>query len=124
MAKRGAILLAHGARDARWAEPFEAIRRRVEALVPGTPVELAFLEFMEPDLPAAAHALVGRGCAAITIVPAFLGGSGHVRRDVPDLVAAIEHAHPGVTVTVATALGEDASVQDAMALAALAALRG
>ena len=124
MATRGVILLAHGARDPAWAAPFEAIRTRLQALAPGTPVSLAFLEFMTPDLPGAARALVERGCGAITVVPAFLGGSGHVRRDVPGLIEAIEREHPGVTVAVATALGEDASVQDAMARAALAAVRG
>ena len=124
MATRGVILLAHGARDPGWAAPFEAIRRRVEALSPATPVALAFLEFMAPDLPAAAGALVARGCRTLTVVPAFLGGSGHVRRDIPALVAAIERDHPGVAVEVAGALGEDAAVQDAMALAALASVRG
>jgi sirohydrochlorin cobaltochelatase len=124
MATRGVILLAHGARDPRWASPFEAIRARIEALAPGTPVALAFLEFMTPDLPGAARALAARGCAAITVVPAFLGGSGHVRRDVPVLVELIEREHPGVAVEVAGALGEDAAVQDAMARAALAAVRG
>ena len=123
MATRGVILLAHGARDPAWAAPFEAIRRRVEALSPHTPVVLAFLELMPPDLTAAAAALVARGCDAITVVPAFLGGSGHVRRDLPQLVAAVERDHPGVAVRVAGALGEDAAVQDAMALAALAAVQ-
>ena len=123
MATRGVILLAHGARDPAWAAPFEAIRRRVEALSPHTPVALAFLEGLPPDLAAAASALRERGCDAITVVPAFLGGGGHVRRDVPELVAAIEREHPGLAVHVTDALGEDAAVQDAMALAALAAVR-
>lgn len=124
MAKRGVILLAHGARDPRWAAPFEAIRARIEALAPGTPVSLAFLEFMTPDLQGAARALVERGCEAVTVVPAFLGGSGHVRRDVPVLVELIEREHPGLSVAVATALGEEGDVQEAMARAALAAARG
>jgi len=123
MSTRGVILLAHGARDAAWAEPFEAIRRRLEALAPGTPVALAFLELMTPDLDGAARALVARGCQAITVVPAFLGVGGHVRRDVPALVDALARAHPGLDVALASALGEDAGVQDAMAKAALAALR-
>lgn len=124
MGTRGVILLAHGARDPAWAAPFEAIARRVEALSPTTPVALAYLEFMAPDLPAAAHALIARGCDAIAVIPAFLGGGGHVRRDVPPLIAAIEREHPGVAVSVSAALGEDAAVQDAMALAALASVQG
>ena len=122
MATRGVILLAHGARDAAGAEPFEAIRERLEALAPGTPVALAFLELMTPDLGGAARALVARGCRAITVVPAFLGVGGHVRRDVPALVDALRREHADLDVTLASALGEDAAVQDAMAKAALAAV--
>ena len=31
----GLILFAHGARDPRWAEPFERLKRKVEAARPG-----------------------------------------------------------------------------------------
>jgi len=46
----GLILFAHGARDPRWALPFEAVAARVRAQRPGVPVRLAFLEFMAPTL--------------------------------------------------------------------------
>jgi sirohydrochlorin cobaltochelatase len=123
MATRGLILLAHGARDPTWSEPFEAVRRRIEALAPDTPVALAFLDFMTPDLAGAARDLVARGCRAITVVPAFLGVGGHVRRDVPALCAAVAHEHEGIAVDVVEALGERGEVQDAMARAAIAAAR-
>jgi len=122
MATRGVILLAHGARDPAWSEPFEAVRRRLEAIAPETPVALAYLDFMTPDLPGAARDLVARGCNAITVVPAFLGVGGHVRRDVPALCASVAEEHAGITVDVAPPLGEDGAVQDAMAKAALAAV--
>ena len=32
------VLFAHGARDPRWAEPFEAVAARVRATAPGCPV--------------------------------------------------------------------------------------
>jgi len=124
MATRGVILLAHGARDPRWSEPFEALRERFAALAPDVPVALAFLELMTPDLAGAARALVAQGCRALTVVPVFLGVGGHVRRDVPALVAAIAREHPDATIALAPALGEDAGVQDAMARAALAAAQG
>ncbi|MEO8485622.1 MAG: CbiX/SirB N-terminal domain-containing protein [Betaproteobacteria bacterium] len=123
MASRGVILFAHGARDPAWAEPFEALRDRFAALAADLPVRLAFLEFLPPDLADAARDLVASGCREITIVPAFLGVGGHVRRDVPGKIAEIEREHSGVKVTLARALGEDASVQDAMASAAVAAAR-
>ena len=123
MATRGVILLAHGARDPAWSEPFEAVRRRIEAIAPDLPVALAYLDFMKPDLAGAARDLVARGCRAITVVPAFLGVGGHVRRDVPALCAAVTHEHAGVAVDIANPLGEDVAVQDAMAKAAIFAVR-
>ncbi|HEY3555341.1 MAG TPA: CbiX/SirB N-terminal domain-containing protein, partial [Casimicrobiaceae bacterium] len=44
------ILYAHGARDPRWAEPFERLRELVAARAPGCLVVLAFLEHRAPDL--------------------------------------------------------------------------
>ena len=124
MGKRGVILLAHGARDPGWSAPFESLAARFSSLAPDTPLALAYLDFMTPDLAGAARGLVDRGCDAIAVVPAFLGVGGHVRRDVPAALDAIRRAHPGVALTLAPALGEVDTVQDAMARATLAAVRG
>ena len=68
----GLILFAHGARDARWREPFDRLAALVTQHHPG-PVSLAFLEAMSPDLTQAAIALAAAGAERITIVPLFLG---------------------------------------------------
>lgn len=115
MTGTGLILFAHGARDARWAEPFRRLQHKVEAARPGVPVTLAFLEFMTPDLASAADALVARGCRVLRIVPVFLGQGGHLRQDLPALVTAIRTRHPEIAVEMATAVGEDDSVLDRMA---------
>ena len=120
--KHGLLLFAHGARDSRWALPFEAIVERVRERAPGLPVALGFLEFMTPTLVEAGHALAAQGCERVEVVPLFLGAGGHVRRDVPLLVAALEEAHPRVHWETRPAIGEVDSVVDAMAAAALAGL--
>ena len=48
--KQGLLLFAHGARDERWAQPFEAVAARVRARAPEVEVRLSFLEFMTPGL--------------------------------------------------------------------------
>jgi len=53
---RSLILFAHGARAASWAAPFERLRALVQARAPEVPVSLAFLELMEPRLPASMRA--------------------------------------------------------------------
>ena len=64
---------------------------------PRLPVRLAFLEFMAPDLrAAAADAGRARAAPASTCVPLFLGAGGHVRKDLPPLLDELRARHPGV----------------------------
>ena len=117
--KRGLLLFAHGARDPRWAEPFEDVARRVQRGAPTSVVQLAFLEFMAPSLREAGTALAEAGCTRIDVVPLFLGAGGHVRKDLPALLAELSTAHPGVQWQLQGAIGERDSVIDAMARAAM-----
>ena len=56
------------------------------------------------------------------IVPLVLGAGGHVRKDVPQLLAALQAAHPAVRFSLHRAVGEADALIDAMARVALAAL--
>lgn len=112
--KRALVLFAHGARAQSWAAPFERLRDQSQARLPGVQVRLAFLELMEPRLPAAVEALVGEGVDDITVVPVFLGQGGHLLRDLPQLAEGIRAAHPELRLQVAGAIGEDPAVQAAM----------
>lgn len=114
----GLLLFAHGARDPRWALPFEDVARRVRQRQPGRPVVLAFLEFMAPDLATAGEQLVREGCAEVRVLPLFLGAGGHVRKDVPALMAQLAERHPQVRWSLQTAIGELDAVIEAMALEA------
>jgi sirohydrochlorin cobaltochelatase len=108
------ILFAHGARAASWAAPFERLCALTQARMPEVPVSLAFLELMEPRLPAHVADLAAQGVSAITIVPVFLGQGGHLLRDLPLMVDELRAALPQLSVTVAGAVGEDPDVIKAM----------
>ena len=118
---RALVLFAHGARDPRWAEPFEAVAAQVRAALPAVPVALAFLELMAPSLEEAAQRLAEGGATTIDVVPLFLGTGGHLRGDLPRLVDAVRAAHPGLAVRLHAAIGEQVSVIEAMARAAVSA---
>jgi len=118
----GLILFAHGARDPRWAEPFERLREKVVRARPGTPVRLAYLEQMRPDLDTAVDELLEVGCRVIRIAPVFLGQGGHVRQDLPVLVQSVSSRHPEARIALAEAVGENDAVLDAMAAACIAVL--
>jgi sirohydrochlorin cobaltochelatase len=119
MSRIGLLLFAHGARDPNWALPFEAVVRIVRTQRPAVAVELAFLEFMSPSLPEAGARLATQGCTQVAVVPLFLGAGGHVRKDLPALLAELAAAHPQVTWSLKPAIGEIDSVVEAMATAAL-----
>ena len=113
--RQGLILLAHGARDPRWREPFEQLAERIGAKRPELAVRLAFLELMAPDLLLAGEELVATGCDALRVVPIFLGQGGHVRDDVPALFDTLRKRYSRVDVTLSRAAGEDGVVIDALA---------
>ena len=74
---------------------------------------------MTPTLAEAAEQLIAAGCGSIHVVPLFLGAGGHVRRDIPLLLAELETAHAGLQWELRPAIGEIDSVIDAMAAASL-----
>ncbi|MBC3920020.1 CbiX/SirB N-terminal domain-containing protein [Undibacterium sp. CY18W] len=108
------ILFAHGARDPRWAQPFQRLQKMTQESLPGTTVALAFLEFMQPSLPELVASLVKEGCQQVTLVPIFLGQGGHVLRDLPVLVDELRVSHPALEVKLVSAAGEDDSVLSAI----------
>ena len=120
---RGLVLLAHGARDPRWAEPLERLRERIATRAGELAVELAYLEHLQPDVAAAVSRLAERGCERVTVVPVFLGQGGHVRRDVPDSIDAIRRRFPSLDIRIAESIGDDPAVIDAIATYCLGTLR-
>jgi sirohydrochlorin cobaltochelatase len=118
----GLVLFGHGARDPRWRGTIDALAARLAERQPGLAVHAAFLEFMQPDLAGAVAELVARGVREIVVAPVFLAAGGHVLRDLPDRLAAIAAAHPGLAVTVGPALGSLPTVIDAMAVECVAAV--
>lgn len=120
--KQGVILFGHGARDPTWAGPMERVRAYMKARTPELAVELAFLEFLTPNLDEAAERLVAAGVDAISVVPVFLAQGGHTKRDVPILVEALRERHPGCRVSLAVAVGEAEPVVAAIADFALSSL--
>ena len=117
MPAEGLILLGHGARDPRWAEPMQRMRGRVADALPHVAVELAFLEIMSPSPAFAAERLVEAGARRIVVVPVFLGQGGHTKEDLPKLVAKAREQHPAVEISLDAPIGEQPSVIEAIAAA-------
>ena len=112
--KEGLILFAHGSRDPEWAQPFERIALSLKKRLPAVSVALAYLEH-GASLDEAVAALAAKGAASIRVVPVFLGQGGHVKQDLPNLVAAVAAEHPGQKLLLEKSIGEQTQVIEAIA---------
>jgi sirohydrochlorin cobaltochelatase len=112
--KEGVVLFAHGSRDAEWARPFESLAAELSKQFL---VKVAYLELMQPPLGEAVASLAAAGARRIRVVPVFLGQGGHVKEDLPRLVAAARALHPRVEITLLEPIGEQPGVLAAIAQA-------
>ena len=89
------VLVAHGTRKASGVAMIGELADRVGALL-GQPVRVAFVDVVGPSPSEVLRTLDGHPAV---LVPAFLSAGYHVRKDIPEHVAA--SGHPDVTVTQA-----------------------
>ena len=108
------ILFGHGARDVRWREPFDRLVELWRSQYESVPVELAFLEMMQPSLEEAVTALSAKGSSEIIVVPVFFGQGGHLRNDFPLLLDACREKFPQITLSATSAVGEDDAILQAI----------
>jgi sirohydrochlorin cobaltochelatase len=106
------LLFCHGARASSWREPFDVLAAAAQAQY-AHPVELAFLEFMQPDFATAVQTLVGKGAQQIDVVLLFLAAGGHTRNDVSALVATAQTQHPQIKFKVSDTLLESEPMRQA-----------
>lgn len=115
----GVILIAHGARDARWMEPFFRVRDDLAGRLAPAAVALAFMEFAAPTFAEGVADLYRGGARTILVIPVFLSGGGHVAKEVPELVGAERKRYHDAIFSVAGAIGEEhevvAGLMDAVA---------
>lgn len=117
--KTALILFAHGSRDPKWAEPFKAIQSLIRAQAPDVPVELAFLELMQPGIQECLTLLAKEDVKRISVVPVFLAAGRHLREDLPALIAPIQQQFPDLVINVSAPIGDLPEFQAAIAKLAL-----
>ena len=117
--KTAILLFAHGARDPEWASPMRRVQAAIQARAPGETVELAFLEFMSPNLPDCATRLIAEGAEKIVILPMFIAQGGHLKREVPEMLEKLRSTWPQVEFSLDRAIGEEEAVVQVMAETAL-----
>ena len=121
---KGILLYGHGARNPEWAQPFDRIREAIKRREPQALVEPGFLELMRPTFDEGIACLVEQGAIGIIVVPIFMAGGSHVKKDLPRLAANAMDRHEGLVIELAAPVGEAESVLTAMADYAIRAQLG
>ena len=112
--KQGLVLFAHGSSDPQWAQPFERIALSLQKKLPAVTVALAFLQ-NGTSLEEAIAALAAKGAGSIRVVPVFFGQGGHLKEDLPGLMAEARRAFPRLDLHQEVPVGENPAVIEAIA---------
>ncbi|MFD9071843.1 sirohydrochlorin chelatase, partial [Streptomyces lasiicapitis] len=96
------LVVAHGSRDPRHAASVRALLRTVRGLRPGLRVEVGFLDFNTPSVPAVLNSLAEEGVRDVVALPLLLTRAFHAKADIP---AVLREAPPGLRVRQAGVLG-------------------
>ena len=108
------IFFGHGARDLRWREPFDRLVALWRVQYPQNPVELAFLELMQPSLSDAIKKIVLKGIKDIVVIPVFIGQGSHLRNDFPKILEECRSEFSDISLNATPAVGENLLVLQAI----------
>jgi len=99
------ILMPHGSKNPQWAEPFCKLTDTLrQTLGPGA-VHLAFMELSSPTLMDAAQEMTRNGTRKGRILPMFMAKGNHFKDDIPDQIAQVRAAFPGLELELLDPIG-------------------
>ena len=101
----GLLVVGHGTADRIGADETRRLVDRVRAELPGTRVELGFLEVIGPTVAESLAVLREQGCREIIAVPLLLFTAGHAKRDLPAALAEKSAGDGAPRIRQAGALG-------------------
>jgi sirohydrochlorin ferrochelatase len=96
----GILLFAHGSSVEEANRAVHELARRIEAQGSCSYVRAAFLERARPDLSEAVRQAVDAGRQRLIVIPYFLSMGVHLRRDLPNFIAALKQKYPEVRIEV------------------------
>ena len=108
------VLFSHGSvlcgAERNLLELGKAMRERGDASF----VEVAFLNYLRPDLTETVSRCVALGTTSIVVVPYFLIAGKFVTEDLPLALANARAAHPSIPIAVADVIGFHPAMVDAV----------
>jgi sirohydrochlorin cobaltochelatase len=107
------LLVAHGSRDERWKQPFQALIQRIKRTSSHALVDLCYMEMTTPTADDVLATLDVSRLTHLQILPLFMAAGAHVAHEIEEMKRSIAQRFPHLTVDVLPPIGEHPLVQDA-----------
>jgi len=104
---KGVLIVGHGSRQKSTERTLEAVVEMARLKLPDIPMEIAYMEFGEMDIPSGLNSLIDRKADEIAVVPYFLFDGIHILEDIPGILSEFEASHEGVKISMGRPLGAD-----------------
>jgi len=104
------LLIGHGTRRAAGVAEFHNLANQLQRALPDRVCLAGFLELVEPSVPEALETLRQQGFRHIIALPALLMAAGHVKNDIPAMLATFQAEHPEMTLIFGADLGIHANL--------------
>jgi sirohydrochlorin ferrochelatase len=109
------LYIGHGTRSKKGAGEAIDFVERVMARIDIPIQEVSFLELTDPSITEGFARCVERGANEITIVPLFLLAAGHIKHDIPMVLASLQEKYQHIRIVVKDPFGVQESMLDGIA---------
>lgn len=108
------LILAHGSREKQTERIFDDLIKQVRAQA-GLVIESAFMEFSQRTISAGLESLAAQGARRIRVIPYFLFTGVHIKKDIPEELAAFRQNNPDLDIVLEDVIGTDPLMVDIVA---------
>lgn len=99
------LLIAHGSRRPEANADLKTLASEIRATSRFDHVEIAYLELVQPDIPAGIERCLAAGATEVRLLPYFLSMGRHVSEHLEEFRANAAGQHPNVNFTLCGPLG-------------------
>lgn len=103
----GVLVIAHGSRVDSTINTINKVVDMVRNEIVDIPVEIAYMEFCEPNIGQGIKTLADKGVDKIKVVPYFLFEGIHIREDIPREIERALNDYPNISVEMGKTFGAD-----------------
>lgn len=109
------LYIGHGTRSKKGSKEATEFIEKVMSRIDVPIQEICFLELTDPLINEGFKRCIEKGATEIHVVPLFLLSAGHIKEDIPEVLASLKMIYPDVKVNVRDPFGVQGKILDAVA---------